>query len=573
MQPGKKKILKQETIRRLAYCLGLGLGVLLGLEPFKSILGGTLAAISLILLSEELLDETPASIAVWSTVASLAVGWFAFQWVAVALVNITQLSWPVAILIASFHAILLNLKIPLFLFCAHVMRKKGVLDSAGFGYALLALLGDLVTYQIFPWFFGNLQGGNILLIQAARLAGVYGISFLVFIQAALILFLLRRFAARLKKQPIAAIPKGIQAFTIVLLCFYGYGLYRLTVTPAEAKRVHIAYIQPATQLALNKFKDDDAFAAQALNEVFNLSLKSLSDADGEADLLVLPESSVPFLGTDPSEENKSRGVYSTTFHAVVALLSRKASVDVLYNELNFRDGKLYNQATIFGREGQRRGSYDKQHLVPFGEYLPLEDLIPIRRLFPEASRYARGAVPGLLEYRTRTHKTKLAPVTTEDMNRLGNANLILKDWPVEPASESGYFVPLVCYEGMFPELVRSSMRLSEEPDFLVNIANDSWFGDYLENSQHSGAVRFRSIETGKYVVRITLTGVSTVFTPWGMNFIPESKPGEKAVGHFELPIGPPEKTLYMILGNAQHYFLLLIGFAFLFWKRKKNQSR
>ncbi|MBL8020922.1 MAG: apolipoprotein N-acyltransferase [Leptospirales bacterium] len=557
----KEKQARTQIIRRLACCLGLGLGVLLGLDPFKSILAGTLAAISLILLSEELRGESYNSIAIWSTLASLSVGAFAFQWVAVALANITQLPWVIAILSAALHSVLLNLKIPLFLFGAHALRARGALDSAGFGYALLALLGDLATYQIFPWFFGNLQGGNILLIQAARIAGVYGVSFLLFLQAALLLFFARRMQAKLRKEKPEPVSQSVGALAAILLFAYGYGVYRLT-TPVESGRsVHIAYIQPATQMALSKYKDDNAAASAALNEVFNLSLKSLGDAGGEADLLILPESSIPFLGTDPSDENRAKGVYSTTFHAVIAFLSRAASVDVLYNELNFREGKLYNQATVFGREGQRRGSYDKQQLVPFGEHLPLEEWLPIRKLFPEASNYAQGKSPGLLEYRKRLARARLQPISPADLDRLRDANLVLANWPAEPPGESGYLTPLVCYEGMFPELVRRSMLLPTEPDFHVNIANDSWFGDYLENAQHSGAVRFRSIETGKHLVRITLTGVSTVFTPWGMNLIPESKPGEKAVGNVVIPLQSPHRTPYVNFGNVPNW--MLVGFGLL----------
>jgi len=184
---------------RLFCSIGVGLAVVLGLDPFQSVVAGTLGAVSLIALSEDLADASWKNIAGWSVFISVCVGLLAFQWVAVALVNITQLSWPVALALCVVHAILFNLKIPFFLLAAHYVRRVAG-GSLILVYPIFALAGDLLSFQIFPWFWGNLQGGNLPLIQSSRLFGVYAVSFLLFLQAGIVIAIFRILRERFRNK-------------------------------------------------------------------------------------------------------------------------------------------------------------------------------------------------------------------------------------------------------------------------------------------------------------------------------------------------------------------------------------
>lgn len=544
-------------MKRALLCTGIGAGLLFGFEPFAFWMAGVAAAVCMILLAESLEGEPAGKVLIWSAAVCLSITVFAFQWIAYALAAIAQLSWPAAILVTLFYAVLVNLKIPFFILASRMLQ--GRLPRI-FVFPLAALAGDLLFYQIFPWYWGN-AAGSLILMQSARIFGVYGVSFLLFLVAAFLLEGLRLFRTRRAERDLSSrgMPAeggqrpALWAAACILICTFLYGTSSLVFRDEPARVVRAAYIQPATKPALNRYRNNDEFASQALSTVFNLGIKSLVDSRRQADLLILPESSVPFLGTHDSEENIAAGIYSTTYHAVIAYLSRYGSVDVVYNELNLENGKLRNQATLFGFEGIRRSFYNKQHLVPFGEYLPFEDLLPLRRFFPEASRYVAGETPRLLEYRTLApeDRTELRPVTSTA--ELSDARTVLKNWPARPAGSPGTLAPLVCYEGLFPGLVRAFA--AGKPDFFVNIANDAWFGDYLENYQHSGAVRLRAIESGRSVVRITLTGVSTAFGPDGENLSQESRPGEMATGMIEVPVYEGT-TVYTAAGNWPLYGIL-----------------
>lgn len=547
---------------RILLAAGIGLGVLLGLEPFSSSIAGTLTALFMILLAESLVPERKRVVLFWACAVCISITLFAFQWIAVALNGIAQISWPAAAFLTALQALLLNLKIPFFFLAVRALARA---DLPGILlYPVLALAGDLIFYQVFPWFWGNISG-SLVLAQSARLTGVYGISFLLFMQAAVILE-----AYRLIRRVNTANVRNLSAALLILASAYLYGILQLASERQPVRVVRAAYIQPATKAGLNRFRNDDEFAAQALSTVFNLGIKALTDAEGKADLLILPESSVPFLGTHDSEENMRAGVYSTTFHAVVAFLSRYGTVDVLYNELNLESGSLRNQATLFGIEGLRRSFYSKQHLVPFGEYLPFERVLPLRWFFPEASRYVAAERAELLEYRTldRSQVSPMRPISSTA--ELTDARLVLKTWPSNPPGLSGNFAPLVCYEGMFPGLVRGFFKRGQV-DFFVNIANDTWFGDYLENYQHSGAVRLRAIETGRTVVRITLSGVSTAFSWNGRNLIPESSPGELATGFVEIPVFE-DRTPYSSAGDWPLYGIVIVFCCAAAWKAKRRPA-
>lgn len=547
---------------RLLLALAAGLGVLLGLEPFNSAIAGTAAALCMILLAESLTAERLRVVILWSCIVCLSVTLFAFQWIAVALHEIAQISWPWAILLTALQALVLNLKIPFFFLASRVLLRAGLPGILTF--PILALAGDLIFYQVFPWFWGNIAGSKVLM-QSARLTGVCGISLLLFLQAGCLLEAYRLFRKR------AASAKALAAAAAIVTAAYSYGILSLTDDRAPVRIVRAAYIQPVTKPGLNRYRNDDEFAAGALSTVFNLGIKALVDAQGKADILILPESSVPFLGTDESEEDVRAGIYSTTFHAIVAYLSRYGTADVLYNELNMETGQLRNQATLFGMEGVRRSFYNKQHLVPFGEYLPFENTLPLRRLFPEASRYAAAEKPEVLEYRTleASERRPMRPIASTA--ELADARLVLRDWPSNPPGLPGRFAPLVCYEGMFPGLVRGFFDRGQI-DFFVNIANDTWFGDYLENYQHSGAVRLRAIETGRTVVRITLSGVSTAFSPNGSSLIPESRPGELATGFVEIPVFE-NVTPYARWGDWPLYGILAVFGAAAAWSQWRKRSR
>ena len=139
---------------------------------------------------------------------------------------------------------------------------------------------------------------------------------------------------------------------------------------------------------------------------------------------------------------------------------------------------MYNSAYLVGPDTTVLGRYDKIHLVPFGEYIPLRHL-----LF-----FLDKLVAGIGDFRS------------------GEAYTVM-------AIPQGRFAVLICFEGIFPDLVRHFVRHGAQ--FLVNITNDAWFGYSPASYQHLSMVVFRAVENRLPIVRAANTGISAVIDSTG----------------------------------------------------------
>jgi apolipoprotein N-acyltransferase len=143
--------------------------------------------------------------------------------------------------------------------------------------------------------------------------------------------------------------------------------------------------------------------------------------------------------------------------------------------------QVWNSLVAIDGQGRVAAAFDKFHLVPFGEYVPLRGLLPIERIVPSKADFSAG--PG--------------PVT-----------LSLPGLP--PAS------PLICYEVIFPGEVTAA---GSRPAWLLNVTNDGWFGLSSGPHQHFAAARLRAVEEGLPLVRAANTGISAVIDPYGRTVI------------------------------------------------------
>jgi len=184
-------------------------------------------------------------------------------------------------------------------------------------------------------------------------------------------------------------------------------------------------------------------------------------------LIVWPETAVPFLlSGDPRT-------------ATIADSARQTHAYLLTGALDRRDGVLQNSAVLVGPDGVIAGEYAKRHLVPFGEYVPLKNLLWFVNVL------AGGTIG------------ELTPGTTSD---------------VFPTSV-GRLGVFICYEAIFPSEVRDFVRAGA--DVLVNITNDAWFGRSAAPVQHLAMATFRAIETHRYLIRAANTGISAIVAPDG----------------------------------------------------------
>lgn len=185
------------------------------------------------------------------------------------------------------------------------------------------------------------------------------------------------------------------------------------------------------------------------------------------------------------------------------------------------EGRVYNSVVALAPDGTVRWTYDKAHLVPFGEYVPLRSLLPIDPIVQGSRDFSPGSGAQTL------------------------------DLPGAPAVS-----PLVCYEVIFPGAVAAGAR---RPGWLLNLTNDAWYGRSSGPYQHLAITRMRAVEEGLAVVRAANTGISTVVDPYGRTL---AMLGLGETGSLDAPLPralPP--TVYSRFGDLG--LLVLVAFLLL----------
>jgi apolipoprotein N-acyltransferase len=307
----------------------------------------------------------------------------------------------------------------------------------------------------FPWgLLGYSQYLSLPVIQIAELGGVYGISFVIVAANAALagcLVLPRRVALG-----------GVALAGAMVAGTIAFGVWRLS-GPPPAGQVTVAIMQPSIEQPL-KFEPGHAAATVGIY----LALTRRAGAE-RPDLIVWPETALPtVLRRDPGLV-RTLGSLSSTVGAPLLV----GSIDV--------DGstpaKPRNTAFLLTEQGIV-GRYDKIRLVPFGEFVPLSGLI--------------GFVRGWAEFIAELEPGSRASVFSG---------------PPAP------FAVVICYEGIFPELVRELVRGGAR--LVVNMTNDAWFGRTSGPWQHLAMYPFRAVEHRVAIVRAANTGVSAFIAPTG----------------------------------------------------------
>lgn len=344
-------------------------------------------------------------------------------------------------------------------FCALVARgpaREGalyVVGAASFWVALEFVRTYLLTG--FPWnLLGYSQSRNIPLIQVAAVTGVYGVSFvLVAVNAALARLVVS--SAGTRREGVDAV---VVAGTVVLAAV---GLAWVSPPPHDEPTAPVAVVQANVA---QEIKWDPAVQRATLDLYANLTRQA---ARGGAGLVVWPETAIPFVVRDDPRWPE------------VPALARDTGIHLLVGAPDVHDGLLRNSAFVIDRDGVVLGRYDKRHLVPFGEYVPLG------RLLSFADAIAGSGVGAF------------APGTEATV--FGT-----------PAGRLGV---VICYEAIFPGEVRDLFRGGAE--ILVNLTNDAWFGRSAAPEQHLAMAILRAVENRAYLIRAANTGISAIIAPDG----------------------------------------------------------
>lgn len=372
----------------------------------------------------------------------------------------------------------------------------------------------------FPWaLLGYTQASLPVVIQAADITGAWGVSFLIVMANTAVYGLFRRRG----EGGCSRTPPVILTLAVLALCL-GYGVMKLGEQPSGAAHHKIAIVQ-GNVCHERKWQPDTRDA------IMETHLRLSREAASRAELVVWSEAALPVILEDEP-------YYFERTRAAV----RENNVPLLAGAISHRGDRFFNSALLIMPSGEVAAAYDKIHLVPFGEYIPLRAVFPFLETLAPIGELARG-----------------------------NAYTVFS----VPGSQGELrFSALICFEDAFPEMARRFVRGGAR--CLVNITNDAWYRYSPATYQHCQAAVFRAVENRVPVIRCANTGVSCFIDRNGViSDIARGPEGEElftealSVATIAVSAGTP--TVYTRYGD---YFLwicvlmVLAGAAVQFFRRR-----
>ena len=386
----------------------------------------------------------------------------ALYWLCLPIHQVGGLPWWLAVPCAAFVAACLSSAGGLFALAAHLLRRRTPLVLAlSLGLCWYLLEWGYAVVAGFPWL--PLSGALAawpLLIQPADLLGGYLLggfwAFLV-----ILLFM----TPHGRRYPLLA--------ALLMLVTLAYGWWRLDrepPAPLPQGSGSFAVLFVEGNIDQNQ-KWLPAFQRSTVQTYLRLTEQMLAAHPGEHPLIIWPETALPFnlMAANPHTPR-------------IRELAARAQSPLLTGAPGFEGSRenmrVYNRAYLIGPDGSLAGYYDKEHLVPFGEYVP--DWLQwnfLEGLLQQVGVYTPG--------------TRLSPLRSSGL-ALGM---------------------LICYEGVFPWLAQQ--RVSDGANVLVDISNDGWFGRSPAGLQHLRLTAVRAVEQNRWILRGTNTGISAVIDARG----------------------------------------------------------
>ncbi|MDH4228208.1 MAG: apolipoprotein N-acyltransferase [Nitrospirota bacterium] len=460
-------------------------------------------------------------------------------WVVQVMRTFGGLPWLLAAAAALLLAAYLGLYLGAFALGVRLVERRTPVPVALFAPLWWVALEYLRTSLLtgLPW---NLLGlsayGQIRTIQLADFGGIYAVSWFLATINLCLYALVMPFMDRTRGYRQAHFFNHGLAMFLLPVCVAAYGQVRIASLslhhqqhPDPAGPLRVALVQP-------NIPQDIKWDPLRLEEIFQrLERQTRSTAEGIApekrpQLIVWPEASAPLvLESSPAHLERIRELARATgSHLLVGALSPVFDTNRVASR---------NSAYLIAPDGASAGMVAKEHLVPFGEYVPLEHWLPfVRRLTQGIGDMLPGSGPAVLPF---------------------------------PGGGAGL---AVCYELIFPELVRQ--RFVHGAAFLVTITNDAWFGTSAAPEQHFANAAFRAVENRTWVLRSANTGISGVVDPYG---ITQARAGlnSEAVVIASIDRRAPPAPFYSRHGNlfsrsASGLALLTLGAAL--WRGNRGRA-
>lgn len=454
--------------------------------------------------------------------AAFAVGWwFGFghhlmglYWVTFALfTDIAQFWWALPLSTAGLP-ILLSMFTGATTLALWMMPVRGLGRVVAFAVCWSAfewLRGHLFTG--FPWnLIGYSWAGWLPVLQSVSLFGTYGLGLLTVLVAAL------PAAFGDPVEPPRRVGVALAAGLAVFAALGGWGALRLAGASQDTvPGVRLRLVQSGVE---QRYKWEPSERVRVFEKHLELSA---TPAREPITHLIWPETAIPFFIEQDAAARMA--VASVTPPGGLTLTGAPRM-------LRDADGtpRYFNSMVVVDGSGAVRETFDKFHLVPFGEYMPLRKYLPVGAIAGNGAEFSAGPGPRTLRL------PGLPPVS-----------------------------PLICYEVIFPAAVTGQ----ERPEWLLNLTNDAWYGKTAGPHQHFAISQVRAVEEGMPLVRSAQTGISGVVDSFGRTTATLGL-GVTGVLDVALPRALPGTTIYGRYGDLTLMVMLLIGLGSAFATRRRR---
>lgn len=381
-------------------------------------------------------------------------------------------------------------------------------------FAAIWLLSDAFRTDFltgFPWLFLGYGHLSSPLAGWIPVLGVYGITTLV-VGTGLALYLCIQGYNSKKNKIIAA--------STLAVWLAGYPLNEIKWTTEQNEKLSVAMLQINIPQELKWLPSQRRKTIRLLE---NMSVEAW-----DHDLIIWPETAIPMLYDQALPFLKKFGNVAKTHNTNII-------TGIPYRELNEQGQTIALHNSIFSF-GEGDGIYHKQKLVPFGEYVPLQDLLR-----------------GLIAFFDLPMSDFRKGPPNQDL-------LLSHDWSV---------APFICYEVVYPNFVA---KQAQGADYLLTISNDSWFGASIGPLQHLEMAQMRAAENGRYMVRATNNGVSAMINEKGQivaqseQFVATTLSSQVTLFDGQTPFSRIQSTPLFVLASGIVFFFVLIR------RRHKNVS-
>jgi len=379
---------------------------------------------------------------------------------------ILPLRMPITIFATIILVAYLALSFGLFSLCFNFLSvkfKQSALNYVFFAAILWVSIEYLRTLGPlgFPWgFIAYSQWQNLMLIQISDITGVYGVSFVLILFNAALAWIIYQYRKPFDVKRLAtasAMWMSLILISVLIFVFF-YGMKNVakytSVVSDKANEVDVALVQG--NIDQDK-KWDSSYLSQSLGTYINITREMRTFPD----LIVWPETAI----TLSLNENESLRVLAKNF-------TKTCGTYFLTGVDETEKGKYYNRAVLFSPDGEIAGSYDKIHLVPFGEQTPyiLKIIFPFLKTMIKGEDFVSG----------KERTVFVHPKTKFGVN--------------------------VCFESIFPDETRQYAKNGSE--ILINLTNDAWFGRTCAPYQHFSINVFRAVENRMEIARAANSGIS-----------------------------------------------------------------